>query len=168
MSEPHLHLFLFKYIEFFKILWLFSPLSPILMWKWRKDFGHLLKNWIFIPQTVTDFIFLGSKITADGDCSHEIKRSLFLGRKAMINLDSILKSRDITLPKSVHIVKVMVFPVVMYGCESWTIKKAECQKIDAFKLCCWRRLLRVPWTSRRSNQSILRKSMLNIHWKDQC
>ena len=138
------------------------------MQKWRKDFGHLLYNWIFIPQTVTDFIFLGSKITADGDCSHEIKRRLFLGRKAMINLDSIFKSRDITLPTSINIVKVMVFPVVMYGCESWTRKKAECQRIDAFKLCCWRRHLRVPWTSRRSNQSILRKSTLNIHWKDEC
>ena len=119
-------------------------------------------------EAVKDFIFLGSKITADSDFSQEIKKCLFLGRIAMTNLDSVLQSRDITLPKSVHIVKVMVFPVVMYGCESWTIKKAECQKIDAFKLCCWRRLLRVPWTSRRSNQSILRKSMLNIHWKDQC
>ena len=127
------------------------------MQKWRKDFGHLLYNWIFIPQTVTDFIFLGSKITADGDCSHEIKRRLFLGRKAMINLDSIFKSRDITLPTSINIVKVMVFPVVMYGCESWTRKKAECQRIDAFKLCCWRRFLRVPRTARRSNQSILKE-----------
>ncbi|KAB0370003.1 hypothetical protein FD755_017965 [Muntiacus reevesi] len=108
-------------------------------------------------QTVTDFIFLGSKITADGDCSHEIKRCLLLGRKAMTNLDSILKSRDITLPTKVHLVKAMVFPVVMYGCESWTVKKAECQKIDAFELWCWRRLLRVPWTARRSNQSILKE-----------
>ena len=108
-------------------------------------------------ESVTDFIFLGSKITADGDCSHEIKRCLLLGRKAMNNLDSILKSRDITLPTKVHIVKAMVFPVVMYGCESWTIKKAECQRIDAFELWCWRRLLRVIWTARRSNQSILKE-----------
>ena len=106
-------------------------------------------------ETVTDFIILGSKITVDGDCSHEIKRCLFLGRKVMSNLDSILKSRDITLPTKVHLVKALVFPVVMYGYESWTIKKAECQKIDAFELWCWRRLLRVPWTARRSNQLIL-------------
>ena len=106
-------------------------------------------------ETVADFIFLGSKITADGDCSHEIKRRLLLGRKAMTNLDSILKSRDITLPTKVHLVKAMVFPVVMYGYESWTVKKAECQRIDAFELWCWRRLLRVPWTARRSSQSIL-------------
>jgi len=117
-------------------------------------------------ETVTDFIFLGSKIIADGDCSHEIKRRLLLGRKAMINLDSILKSRDITLPTKVHLVKAMAFPVVMYGCESWTIKKAEHQRIDAFEVWCWRRLLRVPWTARRSNQSILKKSLLNIYWKD--
>ena len=102
-------------------------------------------------ETVADFIFLGSKITANGDCSHEIKRRLLLGRKAMINLDSILKSRDITLPTKVHLVKAMIFPVVRYGCQSWTIKKAECQRIDAFKLWCWRRLLRIPWTARRSN-----------------
>ena len=108
-------------------------------------------------ETVRDFIFLGSKITADGDCSHEIKRRLLLGRKVMNNLDSILKSRDITLPTKVHLVKAMVFPVVMYGCESWTIKKGECQRIDAFELWCWRRLLRVPWTARRSNQSILKE-----------
>ena len=110
-------------------------------------------------ETVTDFIFLGSKITVDGDCSHEIKRRLLLGRKAMTNLDSILKSRDITLLTKVCLVKatVMVFPVVMYGCESWTIKKAEHQRIDAFELWCWRRLLRVPWTARRSNQSILKE-----------
>ena len=108
-------------------------------------------------ETVTDFIFLGSKITADGDCSHEIKRRLLLGRKVMTNLDSILKSRDITLPTKVHLVKAMVFPVVMYGCESWTIKKAEGQRIDAFELWCWRRLLRVPWTARRSIQSILKE-----------
>ena len=116
--------------------------------------------------TVADFILGGSKITADGDCSHEIKRHLLLGRKVMTNLDSILKSRDITLPTKVHLVKAMVFPVVMCGCESWTIKKAECQRTDVFELWCWRRLLRVPWTARRSNQSILRKSVLNIHWKD--
>ena len=108
-------------------------------------------------ETVTDFIFLGSKITVDGDCSHEIKRCLLLGRKAMMNLDSVFKSRDITWPTKVHIVKAMVFPVVMYGCESWTIKKAECQRIDAFELRCWRRLLRVPWTAKRSNQSILKE-----------
>ena len=108
-------------------------------------------------ETVSDFIFLGSKITADGDCSHEIKRRLLLGRKVMTNLDSILKSRDITLPTKVHLVKAMVFPVVMYGCESWTVKKAECQRTDAFELWCWRRLLRVPWTARRSRQSILKE-----------
>ena len=105
-------------------------------------------------KTVTDFIFLGSKITADGDCSHEIKRRLLFGRKAMTNLDSVLKSRDITLLKKVHLIKAIVFPVVMYGYESWTIKKAEHRRIDAFELWCWRRLLRVPWTARRSNQSI--------------
>ena len=108
-------------------------------------------------ETVTDFIFLGSKSTADGDCSHEIKRPLLLGGKSMTNLDSILKSRDITLPTKVHLVKALVFLEVMYGCERWTIKKAECQKIDAFELWCWRRLLRVPWTARRSNQSILKE-----------
>ena len=108
-------------------------------------------------KTVTDFILGGSKITADGDCNHEIKRHLPLGRKAMSNLDSILKSRDITLPLKVHLVKAMVFPVVMYGCESWTIKKPEHRRIDAFELWCWRRLLRIPWTARRSNQSILRE-----------
>ena len=107
-------------------------------------------------ETVTDFVFLGSKITADGDCSHEIKRRLLLGRKVMTNLDSILKSRDITLPAKVCLVKTMVFPVVTYGCESWTVKKAERQRIAAFELWCWRRLLRVPWTARRSNQSILK------------
>ena len=109
-------------------------------------------------ETVTDFIFLGFKINADGDCWHEIKRCLLLGRKAMTNLDSIIKSRDITLPTKVHLVKAMVFPVVMYGCESWTIKKAEHRRIDAFELWCWRRLLRVPWTTRRSNQSILKET----------
>ena len=108
-------------------------------------------------ETVSDFIFLGSKITADGDCSHEIKRRLLLGRKVMTNLDSIFKSRDITLPTKVCLVKAMVFPVVMYGCESWTVKKAEQRRIDAFELWCWRRLLRVPWTARRSNQSILKE-----------
>ena len=108
-------------------------------------------------ETVTDFIFLGSKITGDGDCNHEIKRHLLLGRKAMTNLDSIFKSSNITLPTKVHLVKAMVFPVIMYGCESWTIKKAEHWRIDAFELWCWRRLLRVPWTARRSNQSILKE-----------
>ena len=108
-------------------------------------------------ETVGDFILLGSKITADGDCSHEIKRHLLLGRKVLTNLDSILKSRDITLPTKVHLVKAIVFPVVIYGCESWTIKKAEHRRIDAFELWCWRRLLRVPWTARRSNQSILKE-----------
>ena len=109
-------------------------------------------------ETVTDFIFFSSKITADGDCSHEIKRHILLGRKAMTNLDSILKSRVIPLPTKVHIVKAMVFPVVMYGCENWTLKKAENQRIDAFELRCWRRLLRVPWTAKRS--------VLGVHWKD--
>ena len=108
-------------------------------------------------ETLSDFIFGGSKITADGDCSHKIKRRLLLGRKVMTNLDSILKSRDITLPTKVHLVKAMVFPMVMYGCESWTVKKAECWKIDAFELWCWRRLLRVPWTARRSSQSCLKE-----------
>ena len=108
-------------------------------------------------ETVADFIFLGSKITADGDCSQEIKRCLLLGRKVMTNLDSILKIRDITFSTKVRLVKAMVFPVVMYGCESWTVKKAECRRIDAFELWCWRRLLRVPWTTRRSNQSILKE-----------
>ena len=108
-------------------------------------------------ETATDFILVGSKVTADGDCSHEIKRHLPFGGKAMTNLDSILKSRDITLPTKVHLVKAMVFPVVIYGCESWTIKKAERRRIDAFEVWCWRRLLRVPWTARRSNQSILKE-----------
>ena len=111
-------------------------------------------------ETMSDFIFGGSKITADGECSHEIKRHLLLGRKVMTNLDSILKSRDITLLTKVHLVKAIVFPVVMYGCESWTIKKAECQRIDAFELWCWRRLLRVPWTAKRSKQSILKEISL--------
>ena len=117
---------------------------------WQKDRETM--------ETVRDFIFLGSKITVDGDCSHEIKRHFLFGRKAMKNLDSILKSRDITLQTKVCLLKVMVFPVVMYGCESWTIKKAECQRTDASKLWCWRRLLGFPWTGR--------KSTLNIHWKD--
>ena len=108
-------------------------------------------------ETVADFIFLGSGITADGDCSHEIKRRLLLGRKVMTNLHSIFKSRSVTLPTKVRLVKAMVFPVVVYGCESWTIKKAECRRIDAFELRCWRRLLRVPWTARRSNQPILKE-----------
>ena len=115
-------------------------------------------------ETVRDFMFLGLEITADGDCSHEIKRHLLLGRKSMTNLNSILKSRDITLSTKVRVVKAMVFPGVMYGCASWTVKKADC-RVDAFELWCWRRLLRVPWTARRSNQFILRKSVLNVHWK---
>ena len=117
-------------------------------------------------ETVSDFIFLCSKITADGDCSHEIKRRLLLGRKVITNLNSILKSRDITLSTKVHLVKAMVFPVVMYGYESWSIKKAECRRIDAFELWCWRRLLRVPWTARRSNQSILKEISVGVQWKD--
>ena len=108
-------------------------------------------------ETVTDFIYLGSRITGDGDCSHDIKICLLLGRKAMANLDNVLKRRDITLPTKIHVVKAMVFPVVMYGCESWTVKKAESRRIDAFELWCWRRLLRVPWTARRSSQSILKE-----------
>ena len=119
--------------------------SPITSWQTDGE----------IMETVTNFILGGSKITADGNCSHEIKRHLLLGRKAMTNLDSMLKSRDITLSTKVHLVKAMVFAVVMYGCDSWTIKKAECRRIDAFELWCWRRLLRLPWTARRSNQSIL-------------
>ena len=121
--------------------------SPITLWQIDGE----------TMETVTDFIFLGSKITTNGDCSHEIIRRLLLGRKAMTNLDSMLKSRGITLPTKVSLVKAMVFPVVMYGCEGWTIKKAECQRIDAFELWCWRRLLRVPGTARRSNQSILKE-----------
>ena len=119
-------------------------------------------------ETVRNFIFLGSKITADGDCSHEIKRHLLLGRKVMTNLESILKSRNITLPTKVHLIKAVAFPVVMYGCESWTIKKAEHQRMGAFELWCWRRLLRVPWTARRSNQPILKEIIMSIHWKDWC
>ena len=116
-----------------------------------------ITSWQIDGETVSDFIFWGSKITADRDCSHEIKRRLLLGRKVMTNLDSLFKSRDITWPTKVCLVKAMVFPVVMYGCESWTVKKAEHRRIDAFELWCWRRLLRVPWTARRSNQSILRE-----------
>ena len=115
---------------------------------------------------MSDFIFLGSKVTADGDYSHEIKRCLLLGRKDMTNLDIIFKSRDITLPTKVRLVKAMVFPVVMYGCESWTAEKAECRRIDAFELWCWRRLLRVPWTARRYNQSILKEIALGFLWKE--
>ena len=121
--------------------------SPITSWQIDRE----------TVETVADFIFFDFKIAADGDCSHEIKRRLLLGRKVMTNLGSILKSRDITLPTKVHLVKAVVFPVVMYGCESWTIKKAECWRIDAFELWCWRRLLRVPWTTRRSNQSVLKE-----------
>ena len=121
--------------------------APITSWEIDKE----------TVETVSDFIFLGSIITADGDCSHEIKRRLLLGRKVMTKLDSILKSRDITLPTKVRLVKAMVFPEVMYGCESWMVKKTECQRIDAFELLCWRRLLRVAWTARRSNQSILKE-----------
>ena len=124
---------------------------------WEKD-GETV-------ETVSDFNFLGSKITADGDCSHEIKRRLLLGRKVMTNLDSIFKSRDIILSTKVHVVKAMVFPVVMYGCESWTVK-AEHRRTDAFELWCWRRLLRVPWTARRSKQSILKEISSGVHWKD--
>ena len=119
-----------------------------------------ITSWQIDGDTVSDFIFLGSKITADVDCSHEIKRCLLLGMKVTTNPDSILKSRDITLPTKVHLVKAMVFPVVLYGCESWTVKKAECQRIDAFELWCWRRLLRVSWTTRRSNKSILKEISL--------
>ena len=129
-------------------------------WKTKIMASGLITSWQIdgiTMEAVTTFIFLGSKITADSDCSHEIKRRLLLGRKVMANLDSILKSRDITLPTKVRLVKAMVFPVVMYGCESWTVKKAEHQRIEAFELWCWRRLLRVPWTARRSNQSILKE-----------
>ena len=129
--------------------------SPITLWQIDGE----------TMETVRDFILGGSKITAD-DCSHEIKRCLLLGRKVMTNLNNIFKSRDITLPTKVHLVKPMVFPVVMYGCESWIIKKAEHQGTDAFELWCWRRLLRIPCTARRSNQSILKEITLNIHWKD--
>ena len=130
--------------------------SPITLWKIDGE----------TMETVTDSIFGGAKITVDGDCTYEINRCLFLGRKAMTNLDSILKSRDITVPTKVRLAKAMVFPVVMYGCEIWAIKKAEHRRIDAFELWCWRRLLRVPWTARRSNQSILKEMSLSVHWKD--
>ena len=119
-----------------------------------------------IVETASDSLWGGSKITADGDCSHEIKRFLLLGRKVITNLDSMLKNRDITLPTKVHLVKSMIFPVVMYGCESWTVKKAEHRKIDAFELWCWRRLLRIPWTARRSNQSILKQISPGCSWED--
>ena len=125
------------------------PSGPIPITSWQID-GETM-------ETVRDFIFLGSKITVDGDCNHEIKRCLLLERKAMTNLDSILKNRDINFPTKVHLVKATVFPEIMYGCESWTMKKAECRRIDAFEAWCWRRLLRVPWTARRSNQSILKE-----------
>ena len=130
-------------------------------WKTKIMTSGPMASWQIDVETmemVSDFIFLGSKITADGDCNHEIKRHLLLRRKPMTNLDSLLKRRGITLPTKVSLVKALVFPVVMYGCESWTIKKAECQRIDAFELWCWRRLLRVPWTARRSNQSILKET----------
>ena len=127
-----------------------------------------ITSWQIDEETVPDFIFLGSNITVDGDYSHEIKRCLLLGRKPMANLNSILKSRDITLPTNIRLVRTMVFPIVLYACESWTIKKAERQRIDAFELWCWRRLLRVPWTARRSNQSILKEISLNILWQDWC
>ena len=133
--------------------------SPITSWQIDGKTGETV-------ETVADFILGGSQVTADGDCSHEIKRCLLLGRQVMTNLDSIVKSRDITLPTKVHPVKAMVCPVVMYGCESWTIKKAECRRIDVFELWCWRRLLTVPWTARRSNQSILKRLVLGVHWKD--
>ena len=122
-------------------------------------------SWQIDGETVSDFIFWGSKITADGDCSHEIERCLLLGRKVMTNLDSVLKSRDTSLPTKVHLVKAMVFPVVIYGCESWIIKKAEHQGIDAFELWCWRRLLRVPWIARRSSQSILKEISPELSWE---
>ena len=127
-----------------------------------------ITSWQIDGETVSEFIFWCSKITADGDCSHKIKRCLLLARKVMTNLDSIFKSRDITLPTKVRLVKAMVFPVVMYGCDSWTVKKAERQRIDAFELWCWRRLLRVPWIARRSNLSILKETILGVLWKDWC
>ena len=127
----------------------------------------MAKRWETVG-TVADFIFGGSKLIADGDCSHEIKKYLHLGRKVMTNLDSILKSRDITFATMAHLVKAMVFPIVMYGCESWTIKKPEHRRIYAFELWCWRRLLRVPWNARRSNQSILKEISPGCHWKDWC
>ena len=125
-----------------------------------------ITSWEIDEETVSHFIFLGSKITADGDCSHEIKRRLLLGRKVMTNLDSILKSKDITLPTNICLVKAMVCPVVMYGCESWIIKKAKCQRIDAFELWCWRRLWSIPWTARRSKQSIPKENSLEYSLED--
>ena len=129
--------------------------GPITSWQIDGETMSTVKNY-----------FGGSKITSDGDCSHGIKRRLLLGRKVMTNIDSILKSKDITLPTKVHLIKAMAFPIVMYACESWTIKRAEHRRIDAFELWCWRRLLRVPWTTRKSNQSMIRKSVLYVHWKD--
>ena len=127
-----------------------------------------ITSWETDGEILAAFIFLGSKITADGDCSHEIKRHLLLQRKVMTNVDNLLRSRDVTLPTKVRLVKTMVFPIVMYGCESWTIKKAECLRIDAFGLWCWVQLLSVPWTARRSNQSILKEISPVVHWKDWC
>ena len=131
--------------------------GPITSWQIEGGKVETVTDFIFLGSRITVDFFLGSKITADDDCSHEIKRRLLLGRKIMTNLDNILKNRDISLPTKVRLVKAPVFPVVVYGCDSWTIKKAECQKIDAFELQCWRRLMRVPWTARRSNQSILKE-----------
>ena len=125
-----------------------------------------ITSWQIDGETLKNFILGGSKITGGGDCSHEIKRRLLLGRKAMTNLESVLKSRDITLPTKVRLVRAMVFPVIMYGCECWTVKKAECRRIDAFELWCWRRLLSVPWTARRSNQSILKEISLGVLWRE--
>ena len=143
--------------------WATSQIQPV-------DLSGETKTWdlVYVNAAVTDLIFLASKITVGSDCSHEIKSCLLLGRKAMTNLDSILKSRDTTLPTTVHSVKTTVFPVVMYGCESWTIKKAEHQRNDAFKLWCWRRLLRVPWTAKSQTSKSSSKSTLNIHWKNWC
>ena len=135
-------------------------MAPGLITSWQID-GETV-------ETVSDFIFWSSKITADGDCSHEIKRHLPLGKKVMTKLDSILKIRDTALPTKIHLVKAVVFPVVMYGCESWTVKKADCWRIDVFELWCWRRLLQVPWTERKSNQPILNESVLGVHWNDWC
>ena len=134
-----------------------NSVNPIT--SWQRDGGKV--------ETVTDIIFLGSKITADSDCSHEFKRLLLFGSKAMTNLDSVLKSRDITLLTNICVIQAMFFPVVMYGCESWTIKKAECRRTDAFELWCWRRLLSIPWTARKAKQSILKEiNPEYIHWKD--
>ena len=136
------------------------------IWKTKIMASGPITSWEIDGETVSDFIFGGLKITADGDCSHESKRRLLLGRKVMTNRDSTFKSREITLPTKVRLVKAMVFPVVMYGCENWTVKKAEHRRIDAFEVLCWRRLLRVPWTARRSNQSILKEISPSVHWKD--